>query len=172
MLLLLSISTPHRFDVIQATLIPKLKELGYREVTFIPVSALGAVNLRGGGRGESPPQVLATPPPAPPPPPPPPPPELAGWYEGPALLDAIDSLESAPRGVAGGVEGRGGTLHVGSRLCIHDAYHSVGGASVTGLVQAGSFCAGDHLVLVPSSQPLQLKAITSRGCPVTYATAG
>ena len=97
-----------RFEEIRAQLLPFLKQCGFREANLQWLPAVGTLN-----------ENLTRPPSAP---------QLAAWWKGPTLVQAIDAFESGERKVA-----------LPLRLPINDVFKGDrGGQSVGGKLEAGA----------------------------------
>lgn len=150
---------------------PLLSACGLPPDVIVPVSALHGLNLTADT----------------------PPPPAAGWYTGPPLLVAIDSLQTSARDVA-----------APSRLCVNDVFGSaeLGALGVGGTLQdradptphpapdhsrraqltlptapsepsqAGAITVGDRLILMPGAEAFVVKVIRSRGAAVRTVVAG
>lgn len=113
-----------RFNEIKAQVLPFLKACGFKESSVQWLPAVGTQN-----------ENLTKPPTAP---------ELAAWWRGPTLVDAIDSFKSAERHVDRPL-----------RLPINDIFKGErGGQSVGGKLEAGAIkvrCLSTSLLLSLSS---------------------
>ncbi|KAL3810929.1 hypothetical protein ACHAXA_001102 [Cyclostephanos tholiformis] len=120
-----------RFEYIRATVLSFLMDSGYRErnVTFVPVSGLTGVNVnreeedgdqRGEGEGGGGWR------------------ELRKWYDGPTLVEALDSFSPAKR-----------EFEKPLRLILTDVSAEGKNASVRGRVEHGFVRTGDTVVVLP-----------------------
>lgn len=98
----------------------------------------------------------------------------AGWYTGPTLLQALDSLATKVRtdGPGSAAALAGGPL----RLCVTDIYksQSLNGLAVSGKIESGALAVGDRVVALPgpAEDEAQVKGILRHNKPVTAAVAG
>ncbi|WFD03717.1 translation termination factor GTPase eRF3 [Malassezia obtusa] len=118
-----------RYDDILNKLSPFLKASGFNpktDVTFIPVSAFSGANLKE--------KVAA---------------DQCGWYEGPPLLDFLDSLSLGDR-----------KLNESLKLPISEKYADMG-TYVVGKLESGRIKKGDNLVLMPNRTPVEAVGIFS-----------
>ncbi|CAG9329625.1 HBS1L [Blepharisma stoltei] len=134
-----------RFLEIQNRLNPFLRTVGFRDnsVTYIPISGLGGVNLT------SKPEI----------------PELASWYNGPCLIELIDSLPPSQK-----------DAKKPARLCIMDSYKlshgTLLGQIVSGKIESGTISINDKIVIIPTGIKGRVKAIEKAGHSATKAYAG
>ncbi|XP_067840949.1 HBS1-like protein isoform X3 [Heptranchias perlo] len=133
---------PERFKEISNKLGHFLKQAGFKEsdVAYIPTTGLNGENLTTRS------QV----------------PELKVWYNGPCLLEQIDSFKSPQR-----------LVEKPFRLCVSDVFKDQGsGFSVTGKIEAGYVQTGDRVLVMPPNETCSVKGITLHGEPVDWAAAG
>ena len=112
-----------RFEEIRQRLSPFLKANGFdlKKVTFIPISGLSGINIK-----ESPSKKddKAA--------------DLAAWYKGKTLLEAIDSFDPAKR-----------NIEKPFRFIASDIYSEGKGIMVKGRVVQGFITAGDKISVLP-----------------------
>ncbi|XP_038655327.1 HBS1-like protein isoform X2 [Scyliorhinus canicula] len=133
---------PERFKEISNKLGHFLKQAGFKDsdVAYIPTAGLNGENLITRS------QV----------------PELKVWYNGPSLLEQIDSFKSPQRPV-----------EKPFRLCVADVFKDQGsGFSVTGKIEAGYVQTGDRVLVMPPNETCIVKGITLHDVPLDWAAAG
>ena len=85
------------------------------------------------------------------------------WYEGPILIEALESSEPISRAISKPL-----------RLTIADIFR--GGVqnplSISGRIEAGSLQMGDKIIAMPSSESAYIKAVEVDNEPVDWAVAG
>ncbi|WP_404326373.1 adenylyl-sulfate kinase [Aerophototrophica crusticola] len=88
--------------------------------------------------------------------------QLMPWYQGPTLLEALDTLPTPPS-----------ALDLPLRLPVQDVYRKGDNRLAVGRIESGRLRVGDKLVIAPTGQPVTVAAIdTGRGEAEDYATAG
>ncbi|PKI83726.1 Sup35p [Malassezia vespertilionis] len=118
-----------RYDEIVGKLSPFLKMSGFNpktDVTFIPVSAYSGANLK-----ESVPK------------------DVCAWFDGPALLPFLDSLEQGDR-----------NLNASLKLPISEKYADMG-TYVVGKIESGTIKKGENLVLMPNATNVEVLGLYS-----------
>ncbi|XP_051880223.1 HBS1-like protein isoform X2 [Pristis pectinata] len=133
---------PERFKEITIKLGHFLKQAGFKDsdVAYVPTAGLNGENLTTRS------QV----------------PELRTWYNGPCLLEQIDSFKSPQRPV-----------EKPFRLCVSDVFKDQGsGFNVTGKIEAGYVQTGDRVLVVPPNETCTVKGITLHEEPLDWAAAG
>uniref|UniRef100_UPI00398F2A27 HBS1-like protein isoform X2 n=1 Tax=Pristiophorus japonicus TaxID=55135 RepID=UPI00398F2A27 len=133
---------PERFKEISNKLGHFLKQAGFKDsdVAYIPTTGLNGENLTSRS------QV----------------PELKVWYNGPCLLEQIDSFKSPQRPV-----------DKPFRLCVSDVFKDQGsGFSVTGKIEAGYVQIGDRVLVMPPNETCTVKGIALHDEPLDWAAAG
>lgn len=113
-----------RYDECVAKVAPFLKGLGYQQVTFMPVSGYTGAGLKD--------HVSK---------------ELAPWYDGPSLLEWLDSVPCENRKASAPF-----MLPVSSKT--KDL-----GTVIEGKIESGSVRKGDSLLMMPNRQPVEVAAI-------------
>jgi bifunctional enzyme CysN/CysC len=94
--------------------------------------------------------------------------DAAPWYDGPTVLDALESAEAG--GWASGHAARGGS---GARLAVQWVLRQPGGGrTYAGMVNGGPFRAGDPVVVLPHGSRTSLRAIDSPEGPLPRADVG
>ncbi|WFD24417.1 translation termination factor GTPase eRF3 [Malassezia equina] len=130
-----------RYDEIVTKLSPFLKASGFNpktDVTFIPVSAYSGANLKDKVSSSD-----------------------CSWYEGPALLPFLDSLDMGDRKMAASL-----------KMPVSEKYADMG-TYVVGKLESGRMKKGDSLVLMPNKTPVEVLAIFSEvDEEVTAAVSG
>ncbi|XP_059838465.1 HBS1-like protein isoform X3 [Hypanus sabinus] len=133
---------PERFKEISIKLGHFLKQAGFKDsdVAYIPTAGLTGENLTARS------QVA----------------ELRAWYNGPCLLEQIDSFKSPQRPV-----------EKPFRLCVSDVFKDQGsGFNVAGKIEAGYVQTGDRVLVVPPNETCTVKGITLHEEPLDWAAAG
>ncbi|VVC31843.1 Translation protein, beta-barrel domain,Translation elongation factor EFTu/EF1A, C- [Cinara cedri] len=131
-----------RFEEIKSKLGLFLKQAGYKEsdVTFIPCSGLNGENLAIKANESL----------------------LTHWYNGPCLMDVIDSFKPPERAISKPL-----------RLCVSDVYKSTGsGFSIVGRVETGQLRVGDKVLVEPQGEIAQIKSIEIDELPQSIGLAG
>lgn len=111
---------------------PFLRSIGFRKdsIRFVPISGLAGVNLIER------PNIL----------------ELAQWYNGPCLIETLDTLRLPQRGV-----------NMPLRVSVYDYYKSsmgvVIGDCISAKVESGALKERDELLLMPHNILVSIKAI-------------
>ncbi|KAF8529198.1 P-loop containing nucleoside triphosphate hydrolase protein [Hysterangium stoloniferum] len=116
-----------RFDEIKERLIPFIRAAGFNlktDVDFIPVSAFTGINLKDRATKEQCP-----------------------WWNGPSLLDLLDTLPMVDRQVNGPL-----------MIPISEKYKDMG-TIVVGKIECGRLHKGDTLVLMPNHTHVEVSAI-------------
>ncbi|KAL4121209.1 hypothetical protein QTP88_013767 [Uroleucon formosanum] len=131
-----------RFEEIKTKLGLFLKQAGYKEsdVTFVPCSGLSGENLATKANESL----------------------LTCWYNGPCLMDVIDSFKPPERAISKPL-----------RLCISDVFKSSGsGFSIVGRVETGQLRVGDKVLVQPQGEVAQIKSIEIDELPQSIGLAG
>jgi bifunctional enzyme CysN/CysC len=118
------------FAQIEAEYRAFLKQLRIEPIRFIPISARDGVNL-----------VAAQS-------------EDLGWYDGPALLDALDQLE-APKSASDGP----------LRFAVQDIYRFDERRIIAGRVESGSLRVGEQILFAPANKESTVASIESWQAP-------
>jgi len=129
-----------RYDSIVEKMTPFLKSCGYnmkKEVLFLPISALYGHNIK---------DVV--------------PKQRCSWYEGPALFDILDGIESTDPNPLAPV-----------RLPIVDKWRDMG-TIVMGKIESGFMRQGDVYQLMPNKLKLKIEAIYRDEKEVTATRSG
>ena len=94
--------------------------------------------------------------------------DAAPWYDGPTVLDALESAR------AGGWAARHGRRHgSGARLPVQWVLRRPGGGrSYAGMVNGGPFRAGDSVVVLPQGTKTTVRAIETADGPLPRAEVG
>jgi bifunctional enzyme CysN/CysC len=94
--------------------------------------------------------------------------DAAPWYDGPTVLDALESAE------AGGWAARHGRrVGSGARLPVQWVLRRPGGGrSYAGMVNGGPFRAGDPVVVLPDGTATTIRAIDTADGPLSRAEVG
>ncbi|XXG44724.1 hypothetical protein AAC387_Pa01g4449 [Persea americana] len=130
-----------RFDFIKTQLSPFLRSCGFKEssVTWIPLSAIENQNLVTAASNI----------------------HLSSWYQGPYLLDAIDSLKPPVRDISKPLR---------MPICDVIKFHSSGQVAATGKLEAGAIRNGIKVLVMPSGDSATVRSISmeqdSRTCSV------
>ncbi|XP_072105664.1 HBS1-like protein isoform X1 [Mobula birostris] len=133
---------PERFKEVSIKLGHFLKQAGFKDsdVAYVPTAGLTGENLTTRS------QVA----------------ELRAWYNGPCLLEQIDSFKSPQRPV-----------EKPFRLCVSDVFKDQGsGFNVAGKIEAGYVQTGDRVLVVPPNETCTVKGITLHEEPLDWAAAG
>ncbi|CAM9147049.1 unnamed protein product [Ectocarpus sp. 13 AM-2016] len=130
-----------RYQAVKAEVGPFLARTGFRpkKVRFLPASGLSAENVSKRTEGGP----------------------LSSWYDGPTLLEAIDSFQAAPR-----------ATDKAFRMCVADVSSSGKGVSVSGRVVQGRLRSGDKVVVMPLEDPATAARLERNGAPARTARAG
>ncbi|KAI5068030.1 hypothetical protein GOP47_0016375 [Adiantum capillus-veneris] len=132
-----------RLSAIKATLRPFLRQCGFKDsaIRWIPLSAMENENLVTQPTNE----------------------QLKSWYNGPSLLEAIDTFEPPLRNVAKPF-----------RLPIAETLKSrtLGQAAVSGKIEGGAIKIGSKVLVMPSGLPAIVKGIEQNGKPSSLARVG
>ncbi|PCH41517.1 eukaryotic polypeptide chain release factor 3 [Wolfiporia cocos MD-104 SS10] len=116
-----------RFDEIRDKLMPFIRGAGFNvktDVSFIPVSAYTGINLK-----ERIPRNIAT------------------WYEGPSLLEHLDTMPMVDR-----------KMNAPLMMPISEKYKDMG-TIVVGKLESGHLRKGDSLILMPNKDVVEVAAI-------------
>jgi elongation factor 1 alpha-like protein len=130
-----------RYDEIAGHVRPYLETIGFAadRISFVPISAFKGINLAA--------PTAAAPLPA----------ELAAWYSGPPLLDAIGALAPPARKTA-----------LPFRLVATDVFSG----TVSGKIAQGAVVPGEGLLISPGGVSVKVQAIRRNGEAATLALAG
>jgi elongation factor 1 alpha-like protein len=132
-----------RFDFIKGTLQPFLKQCGFKDgsLQWVPVSAGEGQNL-----------TMASTEPA-----------LKAWYNGPCLIELVDSLKPPPRLVARPL-----------RLTIAEVMktRTLGPSAFGGKLESGAIHSGTKVRVMPSGEIATVKSIELQGQQLKTARAG
>ncbi|CAM9140936.1 unnamed protein product [Pylaiella littoralis] len=130
-----------RYEAVKAEVGPFLTRTGFRpkKVRFVPASGLSGENVSKRTEGGT----------------------LSSWYDGPTLLEAIDSFQAAPK-----------ATDKPFRMCVADVTSSGKGVSVSGRVVQGRVRAGDKVVVMPLEDPATAARLERNGAPARAARAG
>ncbi|XP_073431952.1 HBS1-like protein isoform X1 [Dendrobates tinctorius] len=131
-----------RFREVTSKLGHFLKQAGFKDsdVHYIPTSGLSGENLSKKSEIK----------------------ELTRWYQGPCLIDQIDSFKAPQR-----------SIDKPFRLCASDVFKDQGsGFCVTGKIEAGYIQAGERLLVMPPNETCTVKGITLHDEAVDWAAAG
>ncbi|XP_074600129.1 translation elongation factor EF-1alpha (GTPase) HBS1 isoform X2 [Brevipalpus obovatus] len=132
-----------RYNEVKNKLAPFLaKQCGFKEqdITYVPCSGFHGQNVASRSAI----------------------PELTSWYQGPCLLEVIDSLSEPERAVAKSF-----------RLNISDVFKGpVSGVCVSGQIDSGTVQIGQRLIVMPNSEQAVVKAISLDEANVQQAFAG
>jgi sulfate adenylyltransferase large subunit len=94
--------------------------------------------------------------------------DAAPWYDGPTVLDALESASAGGWASQHGLrQGNGGRLPVQSVL-----RHPGGGRSYAGMVNGGPFRTGDPVIVLPGGAYSTIKAIETGDGPIPRAEVG
>jgi bifunctional enzyme CysN/CysC len=126
------------FTEIEAEYRSFLKQLRIEPIRFIPISARDGVNLVTTQR------------------------DRLDWYDGPALIDALDQLET-PKSASDGP----------LRFAVQDIYRFDERRIIAGRVESGSLRVGEQILFAPSNKESTVASIESwRAAPSTVARSG
>ena len=105
--------------------------------------------------------------------------EAAPWYDGPTVLDALESAQAggwATQHTHHSQQARPGTnrsLGTGARLPVQWVLRQPGGGrSYAGMVNGGPFRIGDAVVVLPQGAPTTIRAIETADGPLQRAEVG
>ncbi|CAD6189835.1 unnamed protein product [Caenorhabditis auriculariae] len=121
----------NRFEEVKAILTTFLtKQAGFSKLRFVPVSGLAGENLVTRVPGNHP---------------------LASWYDGPCLLEMIESFNPSPRASDGPL-----------RIVINDVFKATTAQlNVNGKIESGEIEAGDKVFIMPNADPALIKACSN-----------
>jgi bifunctional enzyme CysN/CysC len=126
------------FAQIEAEYRAFLKQLGIEPIRFIPISARDGVNLIAAQT------------------------KHLGWYDGPALIDALDQLE-APKSASDGP----------LRFAVQDIYRFDERRIIAGRVESGSLRVGEQILFAPANKESTVASIESwQTPPIAVARSG
>eukprot|EP00904_Undaria_pinnatifida_P000821 jgi/Undpi1/1073/HiC_scaffold_10.g04536.m1 len=130
-----------RYEAVKAEVAPFLTRTGFRpkKVRFLPASGLSAENVSKRSPGGL----------------------LSEWYDGPTLLEAIDSFTPAPK-----------ATDKPFRMCVADVTSTGKGVSVSGRVVQGQVRTGEKVVVMPLEDPATATRLERNGAPARTARAG
>jgi bifunctional enzyme CysN/CysC len=115
-----------------------LKKLRIEPIRFVPISARDGINLIAAER------------------------KYLDWYDGPALIDALDQLE-APRSASDGP----------LRFAVQDVYRFDERRIIAGRVESGSLRVGEQILFAPANKESTVASIESWQAPAsTVAGSG
>jgi bifunctional enzyme CysN/CysC len=118
------------FAQIEAEYRAFLKQLGIEPIRFIPISARDGANLTATPRNH------------------------LGWYDGPALIDALDQLET-PKSASDGP----------LRFAVQDIYRFDERRIIAGRVESGSLRVGEQVLFAPANKESTVASIESWQAP-------
>ena len=130
-----------RYDEIQNRLSPFLKKWGFnvaRDVIFCPCSGFTGANLL---------ERVSS--------------DVCNWYNGPALLEILDSLAPIKRDAKGGV-----------RIPVLTKFKDMGALCVLGKLESGTLTKDSKLTMLPQNQAIKLMDILVDEKEVEKAEAG
>jgi peptide chain release factor subunit 3 len=131
-----------RWNEIHDKLVPFLKGVGFVEgknCFFMPVSGLKGMGLK---------ERVST--------------DLCGaYYNGPSLLEYLDSLPIAPR-----------DLEANVRFPIQGRYKDEGKVIVYGKLETGQFVKGDTLLMMPTKKMVEIEGLQVGECDLEVAQPG
>mmetsp|Transcript_70554 Transcript_70554/g.147761 ORF Transcript_70554/g.147761 Transcript_70554/m.147761 type:complete len:649 (-) Transcript_70554:55-2001(-) len=87
---------------------------------------------------------------------------LKAWWQGPTLIESLDTLKPPPRAPADGP----------LRVCISDLYKSGATSCLSGKVESGTISTGQKVLLLPSGEQTQVKSLQCRSDAVRTARPG
>ncbi|XP_012279500.1 HBS1-like protein [Orussus abietinus] len=130
-----------RFNEIVEKLSTFLRQAGYKDsVTFVPCSGLSGENIVASPTAEG----------------------LSKWYNGPTLIDVIDSFKCPERPISKPF-----------RLSVNDIFKGTGsGFCVSGPVETGIVSIGDKVLVMPHNEVGSVKALQMDDISITNAFAG
>jgi len=127
-----------RYDAIKEQVSPFLKQCGYKKaVKFIPVSGYTGANMKD--------RVSPT---------------VCSWYDGPALIEALDSLKKVSRDIEGPV-----------RLPVLGRYREKG-LIVMGKLESGIIQKNSQLCVCPTLQNIEISSLFVEDSEVPAVMAG
>ncbi|WWD06982.1 hypothetical protein V865_005079 [Kwoniella europaea PYCC6329] len=118
-----------RYDDICKKITPFLKSVGFNpktDLTFIPVSGQIAQNIKD--RIDK---------------------KIAPWYEGPSLLEYLDTMEVMER-----------DIDAYPVICVQEKYAELG-TMIMGKIEAGRIKKGSKLLMMPNKTPVEVSAVYS-----------
>ncbi|GAA6061469.1 hypothetical protein JCM10212_005672, partial [Sporobolomyces blumeae] len=133
-----------RFEAIQEQLRPFLTQTGFQpsKVSFVPVGAMSGENLTKRENAI-----------------------LQSWYEGPTLVEQLDSLDVPTR-----------SLEAPLRIPVSNVFRgqsaTASGLAVSGRIESGIVQVGERLAALPGDETGTVRAIEVDGELVPYAVAG
>jgi small GTP-binding protein domain len=122
--------SPAVFTQIEAEYRSFLKQLRIEPIRFIPISARDGVNLIATQKNH------------------------LGWYDGPALIDALDQLET-PKSASDGP----------LRFAVQDIYRFDERRIIAGRIESGSLRVGEQVLFAPSNKESTVASIESWQAP-------
>lgn len=132
-----------RFDFIKSHLGSFLRSCGFKEscIIWLPVSAMENQNLITNATDE----------------------RLLLWYQGPCLLDAIDSLEPPLRDYSKPLR---------MPICDVTKFHSLGQVAASGKIETGAIRNSSKVLVMPSGELGTIRSIERDSCTCAVARAG
>jgi bifunctional enzyme CysN/CysC len=129
---------PGVFSQIEAEYRAFLKKLRIEPIRFVPISARDGVNLVANQR------------------------EHLGWYDGPALIDALDQLEEPAS-----------ASDAPLRFAVQDVYRFDDRRIIAGRVESGSLRVGEQILFAPANKESTVASIESwHAAPTDVARTG
>jgi sulfate adenylyltransferase large subunit len=126
------------YDAVCEDVLKLGKRLGFDEPLVVPVSALNGDNVVE-------------------------PSAIANWYEGPSVLEALESARA----------GSWSSSNSGARLPIQWVLRqSGGGRTYAGMVNGAALSVGDEVTLMPQGITTTVRAVTGAGGPMSSAAPG
>ena len=129
-----------RYADIKAEVSAHLKKVGYKvdRMHFIPITGSHGDNLTERSA------------------------KMSGWYQGPTLLEALDSVDAPVRRVEKPL-----------RLPIQEVYHIGGIGTVSvGRIESGTLTPGTHITIGPVGLTSQVQSLEMHHALLAHATAG